>query len=64
MEILKMLAYKHEYLSQEEVLNKYASFIRKIEKGKFRWGSEAHLQRFEQQLVYTISIETRRSDRA
>ena len=64
LEILKMLAYKHEYLSREEVLNQYASFIRKIEKGKFRWGSEAHLQRFEQQLVLSISIEPRRRERA
>ena len=27
LEILKMLAYKHEYLSREEILNQYASFM-------------------------------------
>ena len=58
-----MLAYKHEHLSREEVLNQYASFVKKVKKGKYKWGSEVHLQRFEQQLVYTISIESRKQDR-
>ena len=43
LEVLKMLAYKHEYLSREEVLNQYANFVRKVEKGKYKWGSEFHL---------------------
>ena len=38
--------------------------MRKVEKGKFKWGSETHLNRFEQQLVYTISIQARRPDKS
>ena len=63
LEVLKMLAYKHEHLSREEVLNQYASFMRKVEKDKFKWGSEIHLQKFEQQLVYTLSVDAHKYEK-
>ena len=63
LKVLRMLAYKHEYLSREEVLNQYASFIRKVEKGKFKWGWDRDLQLFEQQLIYMISIKARKQDK-
>ena len=38
LEVLKMLAYKHEYLSREEILNQYMYFVSKLEKGKIQVG--------------------------
>ena len=64
LEVLKKLAYKHEFLSKDEVINQYASFIKKVEKGKFRWDSELDLQKFEHQLVYSISIDNRKSEKS
>ena len=63
LQVLRTLAYKHEYLSREEVLNQYASFVCKMEKGKFRWGSNRDLEKFEQQLVYNISIDSRKREK-
>ena len=31
-----------------------------MERGKFRWGSRSDLRVFEQQLVYSVSIENKR----
>ena len=52
LEILKKLAHKHEYLSREDILNQYASFVSKVEKGKYKWGSDADVEKFEHQLVF------------
>ena len=60
IEILKKLAYKSEYISQDEVMNQYTSFINKVEKGKFKWGSKSDLRTFKQNLIYSISVESRR----
>ena len=57
IELLKHLAYKHEFLSQEEIINEYINFINKVEKGKFKWGSKTDLHTFEQNLIYSISVE-------
>ena len=35
----------------------YASFVSKVEKGKFKWGSTRDIVTFEQQLMYAISME-------
>ena len=59
LKLLRILAYKYEHLSLKEILEQYASFISKVEKGKFSWGSEANLEKFEQQLVYRISVENK-----
>ena len=52
LEVLKKLAYKHEHLNKDEIVRQYTNFIRKIEKGKFKWGSLRDIQVFEQQLIY------------
>ena len=57
-----MLAYKAEYLNQDDIIRKYISFVRKIEKGKFRWGSRADLCSFEQQLVYSVSVKNMKAN--
>ena len=63
IEVLKSLAYKHEYLNRKEILQQYSGFIGKIERGKFKWGSKRALRLFEQQLLFSISIESRRNDK-
>ena len=63
LRVLRNLAYKHEYLEREEVLEQYKNFVKKIEKGKFKWGSKKDLQTFEQQLIYNISVNARKKDR-
>ena len=62
LELLKKLAYKKEHLSMEEIVNQYANFVWKVEKGKFKWGSKSDLRAFEQQLIYAISIESKKQD--
>ena len=62
LELLKKLAYKKEHLNQEEIINQYISFVRKVEKGKFKWGSKSTMRQFEQQLIYCISIENKRGE--
>ena len=57
LELLKQLAYKHEVMNLGEILSQYASFVSKVEKGKFRWGSKRDLSTFEQQLMYAISMD-------
>ena len=42
-------------------MNQYVSFLRNIEKGKFKWGSKSNLRTFEQQLVHNISVGTRKN---
>ena len=60
LKILRSLAYKHEFLSREEILKQYANFVKKVEKGKFRWGSKSSIRCFEQQLLYNISIQSKK----
>ena len=60
MQVLKKLAYKHEFLPLPDILSQYANFLQKVEKGKFRWGSKSDLVQFEQQLMYNVSIERSR----
>ena len=60
IKVLRSLAYKQEYLGREEILNQYANFIKKVEKGKFKWGSKSSIRSFEQQLLYCVSIEGRK----
>ena len=62
LEVLKKLAYKAEYLPQDEIILQYISFIRKVEKGKYRWGSRADLCLFDQQLVYSISVNAKKQE--
>ena len=57
LEVLKSLAYKHEYLPRREIMSQYSKFMRKVEKGKYKWGSNKALQSFEQHLIYSLSIE-------
>ena len=59
-QVLKALAYKHEHLPRQEIIKQYVNFIRKVEKGKFAWGSRTSLRTFEQQLLYNISLEARK----
>ena len=63
LELLRQLAYKHEYLTRTEIINQYKGFISRVEKGKYKWGSKRDLRHFEQHLVLTISIENRKSDK-
>ena len=56
IKLLKKLAYKYEVMSLKDVLMQYVSFISKVEKGKFKWGSKKDLASFEQQLMYTMSL--------
>ena len=62
LEVLKKLAYKAEHLPQEEITRLYSNFINKVERGVFKWGSKSDLRSFEQQLVYSISVDTRRQE--
>ena len=63
LELLKMLAYKAEHMTLSETLNQYASFIKKVEKGKFKWGSRKDLRSFEQQLLFSITVENRKNEK-
>ena len=63
LKILKMLAYKAEYLSRDEILRQYKNFIQRVERGVYRWGSKSDVRKFEQHLVYCISIENRQRER-
>ena len=60
LELLKQLGYKYEVMSLRDVLAQYASFVSKVEKGKFKWGSKRDLAAFEQQLMYTILVDHNR----
>ena len=62
IELLKKLSYKHEVLTLKDILAQYASFISKVEKGKSKWGSKKDLTTFEQQLMYTVSIDRARPE--
>ena len=58
-EILKKLAYYGETLDQKIILELYKSFITKIEKGVFEWGSPHTLDRIAQTLMFrTFAIES------
>ena len=60
LQVLKKLAYKAEHLPNDEILNQYVSFIRKVEKGKYKWGLKSHLRAFDQQLVYVVSVRVQK----
>ena len=62
LKVLKKLAYKAEHLTREEIIQQNTNFIQKVEKGKFKWGSKNDLRAFEQQLVYNISVSSRRQE--
>ena len=62
IEMLKRLAYRSEVLPVKETLDLYSSFLRKVEKGKFRWGSKTAMRQFDQQLVFAISMENKREE--
>ena len=62
IKVMKKLAYKAEYLPNEEIIKQYANFVHKVERGKYRWGSRSTLQAFEQQLVYCISINNKHKE--
>ena len=64
LELLRHLAYKHEYLSRAEIMNQYKGFISKVEKGRYKWGSKRDIRHFEQHLVLMISIESRKFERS
>ena len=57
LQVLKKLAYNHEFLPLLNILNQYACFISKIEKGKYKWGSKASMLVLDQQLMYNVSLE-------
>ena len=59
--VLRKLACMSDFLSKEEIVAQYINFIQKIEKGKFKWGSKSDFRAFEQQLLYSLSLETRRN---
>ena len=63
IEVLKKLAYKKEFLPTSDVLAQYTSFLSKIEKGKYRWGSKSALAVFEQQLMCSVSLETAKNNK-
>ena len=58
LEVLKKLTYKHEVLPIGDILAQYASFVSKVEKGKFKWGSKSALSAFDQQLMSVALIRT------
>ena len=60
IEVLKKLSYKLEHLPREEILKQYSNFVQKIEKGHFKWGSKSDLRAFEHQLIYSISVDSKR----
>ena len=63
LELLRQLAYKHEYMSRAEVMNQYKGFMSKIEKGRYKWGSRRDLRDFEHHLILIISIENRKFEK-
>ena len=52
LQLLKRLAYKVQFLDNSVILERYAAFLRKIEKGKGKWGSEATLKDFDESLRF------------
>ena len=61
LEVLKRLAYKHESLPVKDILAQYASFLSKVEKGKYKWGSKSTISSFEQQLI-TATLDRNTAD--
>ena len=41
-------------MSHSTVIERYAGFLRKIEKGKYKWGSENAVKDLEQVLIYRV----------
>ena len=62
LELLKQLAYKSEVMTVRDILSQYASFVSKVETGKFKWGSKRDIATFEQQLMYSISVDRSRGN--
>ena len=56
------LAYRHEMLPLKHILAQYAYFLRKVEKGKFKWGSKSAIQELERQLLLCVSTHHRGGD--
>ena len=54
MEVLKSLAYNIDDLGARNVARLYGNFIRKIEKGKFKWGSRSAVREFLRQVNYKV----------
>ena len=52
LQLLKRLAYKAQFLDDTVILEYYAAFLRKIEKGKEKWGSGAMLRDFDESLRF------------
>ena len=50
LNLLRQLSYKVQYLSQATVIERYAGFLHKVEKGKFRWGEENAIRELEETL--------------
>ena len=54
LNLLRQLSYKAQYLSQSTVVERYAGFLRKVEKGKFGWGSETAIRELEENLRFRV----------
>ena len=52
MEVPKSLAYSLDNLGAKQAAALYGNFIRKIEKGKFKWGSKSDVREFDRQVNY------------
>ena len=50
--MLKKLAYKSQFLKHEAILERYAAFLHKVEKGKCNWGSEQALRELDEALRF------------
>ena len=50
--VLKKLAYKSQYLQQSAILEQYAGFLRKVEKGKSKWGLETAMRELDETLHF------------
>ena len=58
--VLKKLAYRSQFLNQQAITDGYAGFLRKIEIGKFKWGSEEAFRELDESLHFKMFTSLKR----
>ena len=54
LQMLKKLAYKLQILKVDMIIESYASFLRKVEKGTYKWGLEDNIRELENNLRFRV----------
>ena len=51
-----------QFLDQEVILDRYMAFLRKIEKGRFKWGSEEAMRDLHEALRFWTFTSLRKNE--